>query len=118
MLNEVESVFTEEDNQMFTTLPTKNDIWKTICESNLNAAPESDGIPSLFYKECWKIMDDNGIIIKYLDAVNRHVPDITAESALLLQFESETRMELAIVWFLSVENDMGCKVKWKEARIV
>ena len=63
LLNEVEQVFTEEDNQMFTTPPTKNDIWKTICESNLNAAPGSDGIPSLFYKECWKIMDDSLLAI-------------------------------------------------------
>ena len=59
LLNEVECVFTEEDNRMFTTPPTKNYIWKTICESNLNAAPGSDGIPSLFYKECWKIMGDS-----------------------------------------------------------
>ena len=59
LLNEVEPVFTEEDNMMFTTPPTKNDVWKTICESNLNAAPGSDGIPSLFYKEHWKIMGDS-----------------------------------------------------------
>ena len=59
LLKEVEPVFTEEDNQMFTTPPSKIDVWKTICESNLNAAPGSDGIPSLFYKECWKIMGDS-----------------------------------------------------------
>ena len=59
LLNEVNPVFTDEDNQMFLSPPTKNDIWETICESNLQAAPGSDGIPSLFYKECWKIMDDS-----------------------------------------------------------
>ena len=51
---------------------------------------------------------NNGIGIKYLDAVKRHVPNITAESALLLQFESDTSMELAIVWFLS----MAWKMIW------
>ena len=51
---------------------------------------------------------NNGIGIKYLDAVKRHVPDISAESALLLQFESNTSMELAIVWFLS----MAWKMIW------
>ena len=51
---------------------------------------------------------NNGIGIKYLDAVKRHVPDITAESALLLKFESNASMELAIVWFLS----MAWKMIW------
>ena len=58
LLNEVELVFTEKDNQLFLSPPTKKDIWITICESNLNAAPGSDGIPSLFYKECWQSMGD------------------------------------------------------------
>ena len=39
LLNEIELVFTEEDNQLFLLPPTKKDIWNTICESNLNAAP-------------------------------------------------------------------------------
>ena len=34
-------------------------VYSSICESNLQAASGSDGIPSLFYKECWKIMDDS-----------------------------------------------------------
>ena len=51
---------------------------------------------------------NNGIGIKYLDAVKKNVPDITAERALLLQFECEISMELSIVWFIS----MAWKMIW------
>ena len=43
---------------MMLTPPTRDDIWNTICSSNLAAAPGSDGIPSLVYKECWTILGD------------------------------------------------------------
>ena len=52
LLEEVETVFTEKDNKMFLIPPSKDDVWKAASESNLNAAPGTDGIPSLFYKEC------------------------------------------------------------------
>ena len=59
LLNEVEPVFTEQDNLMFLTPPTKEDVRKTVWESNLHAAPGSDGIPSYLYKECWEMMGDH-----------------------------------------------------------
>ena len=43
-----------------------------------------------------------------MDAVKKNVPDITAERALLLQFECEISMELSIVWFIS----MAWKMIW------
>ena len=43
---------------MFLSPPTKEEVWKTISESNLNASPGSDGIPSLAYKECWSVLGD------------------------------------------------------------
>ena len=58
LLDEVEPVFTENDNELFLTPPSKEEVWKTVCDSNLNAAPGTDGIPSLFYKECWDLMGD------------------------------------------------------------
>ena len=58
LLAEVDRVFTEEDIKMFLTPPSKQDVWETICSSNLNAAPGSDGIPSLAYKECWPVLGD------------------------------------------------------------
>ena len=53
LLDEVTPVFTDKDIRMFLTPPSKDDVWKTVCSSNLYAAPGTDGIPSLAYKECW-----------------------------------------------------------------
>ena len=59
LLNEVEPVFTEQDNQLFLTPPTKDDVRKTVNNSNLLAAPGTDGIPGLVYKECWNVLGDH-----------------------------------------------------------
>ena len=43
---------------MFLSPPTKEEVWKTLSESILNASPGSEGIPSLAYKECWSVLGD------------------------------------------------------------
>ena len=45
---------------------------------------------------------NNGIGLICMDAVKRHIPDLTIENALLLNFETEKSMELPIVWFFAV----------------
>ena len=59
LLQEVEEVFSEEDNALLLKTPTKEEVFKNLCESNLHAAPGSDGLTSYFYKECWDIMGDS-----------------------------------------------------------
>ena len=56
LLNEVVPVFTREDNEMMLTPPTNHEVLKTVEASNLHAAPGTDGLPSLLYKECWPIL--------------------------------------------------------------
>ena len=56
LLAEVEPVFSEEDNKTFLTPPTLDKVLKTVSRSNLHAAPGTDGIPSLLYKECWDVL--------------------------------------------------------------
>ena len=58
LLSEVVPVFTQEDNQKFLTPPTRDSVYKTVSKSNLHAAPGTDGIPSLLYKECWDVIGD------------------------------------------------------------
>ena len=53
LLQEVLPCFTEADNAILRAPPTKDDVKKTVENSNLNAAPGHDGIPSLLYKACW-----------------------------------------------------------------
>ena len=58
LLNEVKEVFTDQDNRKFLSLPTKDTVLKVLDSSNLNAAPGTDGIPSLLYKEHWDLLGD------------------------------------------------------------
>ena len=58
LLKEVQVVFTEQDNMKFLTSPTKVVIEKVLCNSNLLAAPGTDGIPGLMYKEHWDLLGD------------------------------------------------------------
>ena len=43
---------------MLTELPAKKEIKETLDESNLQAAPGTDGLTSFLYKECWHILGD------------------------------------------------------------
>ena len=56
LLNEVEPVFSDSDNQKLLKVPTKAEIYDTICASNLQAAPGTDGLTSFFYKQCFEIV--------------------------------------------------------------
>ena len=53
LLAEVEPVFTKEDNEMLLALPCKEEVKEVLFSSNLKAAPGTDGLTSLLYKECW-----------------------------------------------------------------
>ena len=44
---------------MLTKIPDKAEIKETLDDSNLHAAPGTDGIASYLYKECWDILDDS-----------------------------------------------------------
>ena len=56
LLDEILPSFTEADNELLLAPPTIEDVKKTVDNSNLHAALGTDGIPSIFYKECWDIM--------------------------------------------------------------
>ena len=53
MLQEVDKVFTDQDNSKLLSMPTPDEVRKVLAKSNLSAAPGSDGIPSLLYDKCW-----------------------------------------------------------------
>ena len=52
-------VFTDSDNRELEELPDKDEVKYILFESNLNAAPGTDGITSLLYKEHWDILGDS-----------------------------------------------------------
>ena len=59
LLAEVEPVFTAADNTLLLKQPTKTDVLKTLSNSNLHAAPGTDGLTSFFYKNCFDVMGDS-----------------------------------------------------------
>ena len=58
LLAEVEPVFSTEDNNDLEKDPSKEDVKDVLFKSNLNAAPGTDGLTSLLYKECWDSLGD------------------------------------------------------------
>ena len=56
LLNEVDEVFTVEDNKLLLSRPSKDEVLKTICASNLHAAPGTDGLTNYFFKKCFYII--------------------------------------------------------------
>lgn len=58
MLKEINVVFTEYGNQSLCKLPTYEEVRSVMNDSNLTAAPGTDGIPSLLYSTCWNVLGD------------------------------------------------------------
>ena len=58
LLEEISPSFTDADNAVLLAPPTLQDVKDTVSNSNLHSAPGTDGIPSFFYKECWRTMGE------------------------------------------------------------
>ena len=56
LLAEVDTVYTEDDNLKLLARPTKTEVLETLSESNLHAAPGTDGLTNYFYKQCFDIV--------------------------------------------------------------
>ena len=48
--SEVVPVFTAADNALLLKIPSKEEVFKTLSEANLHAAPGCDGLTSFLYK--------------------------------------------------------------------
>ena len=58
LLAEVEPVMTESDNLRLKTPPSKEFVKEVLYNSNLKAAPGTDGLTSHLYKELWPVLGD------------------------------------------------------------
>ena len=59
LLDFVEKVFTDADNEMLENIPSMEELFEALKESNLKAAAGSDGISGLIYKECWSSLGES-----------------------------------------------------------
>ena len=51
MLREVDEVYTEEDNRRLLSIPDQTEVKQVLENSNIQAAPGTDGIPAEIYKK-------------------------------------------------------------------
>ena len=58
LLKEIKPVFNCDDNAMLAKVPSKDEVKNSISNSNLHAAPGTDGLTSFFYNHCWDIIGD------------------------------------------------------------
>ena len=72
LLEEIEPVYTSEDNVKLLAAPTLKELKETLARANLHAAPGTDGIPSLLYKYHWEIMGSS--LLKVISAIHEGNP--------------------------------------------
>ena len=83
LLNEVQEVFTFSDNEKLRALPTISEVKKRVSNSNLLAAPGTDGIPSLLYSVCWNILGN--ALTEITQAIfNGESPSVSMQTALMV----------------------------------
>ena len=59
LLAEIDVVFTEEDNTVLKSPPSKAEVLSALRGLNFNSAAGTDGLPSVVYSVCWDSMGDS-----------------------------------------------------------
>jgi hypothetical protein len=94
LLNDVVPVFTEADNLLLCTPPTKQDVKDVLSASNLHAAPGSDGITGFLYSECWDILGDS--LTESMQAIHGGLQPTTSQRTSLMVFGSKPKKPTSI----------------------
>ena len=89
LLAEVEKVFTEVDIEGLRAVPEKEEVREVVFKSNLNAAPGTDGITSLLYKEHWDLLGDS--LVQVVQAVHQGEPPTPSQRTCLMVFGSKPK---------------------------
>ena len=89
LLAEVTPVFTEEDIENLKAVPGKEEVKEVLFESNLNAAPGTDGITSLLYKEHWDLLGD--ILLSVIQTVHQGEHLTASQRTALMMFGAKPK---------------------------
>ena len=84
LLREVEPVFSASDNAMITKAPTKEEVKDSVSNSNLHAAPGTDGLTSFFYHSCWDVVGDS--LTEVSQAIHGGQPPTSSQRTSLMVF--------------------------------
>ena len=58
LLKKVKKVFSPEDNALLEKLPDREEVFRTLAESNHSAAPGMDALTSRLYYKCFEIFGE------------------------------------------------------------
>ena len=97
LLAEEVPVFTVTDNVDLEKLPDKEEVKFVLFESNLNAAPGTDGITSLLYKVHWDLLGKS--LHHVVTAIQRMLPASMPKTSVEYHFLTLTSSWL-LVWIL------------------
>jgi len=83
LLKEVKPVFTKEDNENFSKIPSKEEVKYSVASSNLHAAPGTDGLTSYFYLFCWDLIGDS--LTEMVQSVHKgNSPSLSQRTSLMV----------------------------------
>ena len=94
LLAEVSPVFLEEDIKNLRAVPDKDEVKEVLFNSNLNAAPGTDGITSLFYKEHWDLLGDP--LLQVVQAVHNGDQLTRSQKTSLMVFGSKPKKSTSL----------------------
>ena len=89
LLAEVDPVFTAADNALLLKTPSKKEVFETLSQANLHAAPGCDGLTSFLYKECWDTLGDS--LTEVVQAVHRGEQPTRSQRTSLMVFGTKPK---------------------------
>ena len=87
-------MFTDEDNLKLLAKPTKKEVLDTLSDSNLHAAPDTDGLTNYFYKNCFDIVGDS--LLEVVTAVSSGCQPTLSQRTSKMVFGSKPKKSKSI----------------------
>ena len=89
LLQEVKPVFTEADNALLKSFPTKKEVKESVWSSNLHAAPGNDGLTSFVYYYCWDTLGE--ALTEVVQAIHRGGHPTWSQRTSLMMFGTKPK---------------------------
>ena len=98
----MEPVYTEADNNELEKLPEVEEVKSVLFDSNLNAAPGTDGITSLLYKVHWDILGEP--LHQVVTAIHEGEQPTLSQRTSLIVFGNKPKKSAEMYWILEIRK--------------
>jgi hypothetical protein len=89
LLADTPVVFTDSDNAQLMAEPTEVEVREVLTAANLLAAPGTDGIPALLYRDCWDVL--GGPVVEMVQTVFAGAKPSASQRSQLMVFGSKPK---------------------------